>query len=498
MAMDKDKKGFIRYLKHSENLSVSEIAKRVGADRKTVRRALDDNENKKRRKRVSKLDPFKKRIGQIIDENPKLSNVLILEKIKQEGYAGGKSILGDYLLKIRNKNKEAFNHIETLPGAEAQVDWAGCGTISCGNYSRKLYLFCMVLSFSRYMYATFTTSMDSDTFMACHIKAFRFFGLSGSQTGGVPKSLLYDNLKSVVSFRYGKEIIFNERFSDFALYYGFKIKVCNVRRGNEKGKVERAIRYIKENFLIRKEYENLSQIKSELSLWLRESANRRIHSATRKKPADMLNEERDFFLILPQTDYDYPNPRPARPRKDCLFSFDANRYSIPAEYYNKALLFKAYTDKITVVCEDEVVAVHKRCYDKYQIIKNPAHYAALNERKTKARQSESIERFKALCPEAESYLKGLMKNQVNVQFHINKILSLEQIFGTTALTGAIAGALPFGAFHWEFIKNILFNGQRPVAAPQPTLADKQALMNIRVKAPDLSQYDALTEKGGGK
>ena len=489
--MDKNKKGFIRYLKNVENKNITEIARRIGADRKTIRRALTDDNDNRSTKHASKLDPFKKRIEHILSLNPAITNVLILEKIKQEGYEGGKSILSDYLLKMHRKNKEAFNHIETLPGIEAQVDWTSCGRISCGEHNRKLYLFCMVLSYSRYMYMAFTTSMDSDTFMAWEGRGFRFFG-------GIPKTLLYDNLKSVVSFRYGKEITFNERFSDFALYYGFKIKVCNVRRGNEKGKVERAIRYVKENFLIRDNYENFDLIKVEASRWLRETANKRIHSTTRKKPADMLNEEKNFLLILPPSDYDYPLPRPLNARKDCLFSFDANRYSIPSQYYNKPLIFKAYIERITVVCEKETIAVHTRCYDKHRTIKNPAHYAALNAFKKRARQSESIERFKSLCPEAKDYLKGLMKNQVNVHYHINQILSLEQIFDQTAVAGALVRALSFGAFHWEFIKNILLNTQKSRTGPQPMIADKQALMNIRVKAPNLAHYDNLTKKGNSK
>jgi len=486
--MDKNKKGFIRYLKNVENKNITEIARRIGADRKTIRRALTDDNDDRSTKHASKLDPFKKRIEHILSLNPAITNVLILEKIKKEGYKGGKSILGDYLLKMHRKNKEAFNHIESLPGIEAQVDWASCGSISCGEHNRRLYLFCMVLSYSRYMYISFTTSMDSDIFMACHIKAFRFFG-------GIPKTLLYDNLKSVVSFRYGKEITFNERFSDFALYYGFKIKVCNVHRGNEKGKVERAIRYVKENFLLRENYENFDLIKVEARLWLRETANKRIHSTTRKKPADMLNEEKNFLLILPPSDYDYPFPRPLNARKDCLFNFDTNRYSIPSQYYNKPLIFKAYIERITVVCEREIIAAHSRCYDKHQTIKNPAHYAALNAYKKRARQSESIERFKSLCPEAKDYLKGLMKNQVNVHYHINQILSLEQIFDQTAVAGALVRALSFGAFHWEFIKNILLNTQKSKTGPQPMIADKQALMNIRVKAPNLAHYDNLAKKG---
>ncbi|MBA7542007.1 hypothetical protein ES705_34323 [subsurface metagenome] len=128
--------------------------------------------------------------------------MLILEKIRILGYNGGKSILGEYLHEIRKIKQNAFLNIETLPGIEVQVDWASCDSISCGKHKRKLYLFCMVLSYSRYMYISFTTSMDTNTFIACHIKAFKFFH-------GIPKTLLYDNLKSVVNFRYRKQIRFN-------------------------------------------------------------------------------------------------------------------------------------------------------------------------------------------------------------------------------------------------------------------------------------------------
>jgi transposase len=218
--MDKDKESYIRYLKLQENVSISEIARRAGVDRKTVRRVLYAKEKNEPGKRASKLDAYKEEINRLLEEKPYISNVLIYEAIKKQGYSGGRSILGDYLLQLRSKRKEAFNHLETLPGAQAQVDWACCGSISCGAQKRRLYLFCMVLSYSRYMYITFTTSMDSDSFMACHIKAFRYFG-------GVPNSLLYDNLKSVVAYRYGKEVMLNERFLDFSLHYGSLLSKIN-------------------------------------------------------------------------------------------------------------------------------------------------------------------------------------------------------------------------------------------------------------------------------
>ena len=486
--MNKDKEGYIRYLRLQEHISISEIARRVKVDRKTVRRVLYTKEKNAPGKRVSKLDAYKEEINRLLEEKSYISNVLIFDELKKHGYSGGRSILGDYLLQLRRRRKEAFNHLESLPGAQAQVDWAYCGSIACGAHQRRLYLFCMVLSYSRYMFITFTTSMDSDSFMACHIKAFNYFS-------GIPKSLLYDNLKSVVSYRYGREVVLNERFLDFSLHYGFKVKVCNVRRGNEKGKVERAIRYVKSNFIKRDAYQSLTDIKTGAVRWLKETANCRIHSVTRKQPVELFrNEEISFLLPLPANAYDYARATPLKVRKDCLFTFETNRYSIPAEYFGQPLFFKAYTDQIKILKDDKIIASHSRRYDKYQTIKNPDHYAQLTALKKKAQYNLDIERFKSLSPEGTDYFSGLVKNQLNALYHVRQILSLEKLFGTTAVAEAIAHAFSYKAFHWEFIKNILLNSKPSLKIPQSALYDREQLMNIRVKAPDLSDYDQLKDK----
>ncbi len=482
--MDKDIKGHIRYLANTEKLSISEISRLVKVSRITVRRALTD-ENKARAKKVSKLDPYKEAIRKILFESPSISNKHLLEKITELGYSGQKSILGEYLQKIKKSKDEVYNNLTHLPGEEAQVDWGSCGTISVGEQNRKLYVFCIVLSYSRYMYMAFTTSMDMETFLACHIKAFRFFG-------GIPKALLYDNLKSVVSFRDGKRIVFNERFSNFANFYGFKIKACNVRRGNEKGIVERSIRYIKGDFLKKETYESFEVIKLKASLWLRDKANKRVHSVTRKRPLDMLiNEEKSLLLPLSENDYDYALPRPLKARKDALFAFDANLYSIPVAYYGLPLSYKPYTGEIKIVYTDKIVAVHKRCYDKYQTIKNEEHYKELNMRKKKAAINQTIETFKMICPEAAGYLEGLMKNNLNTIHQIRQIISLQELFDKTAVAQAIARALKYKAFHWEYIKNILLENSRISPRPNTLLKDKEELMNIRIAHRDLAAYDEI-------
>ena len=340
--MDKDKQGYIRFLYNQKKQTISQIARETEVSRKTVRRLM--KKSKKNKIYKSKLDPYRDEIKNILSEKPAISNVLILERLKEVGYTGQRTILGDYLLLLRGKRQhEAYLNIETLPGREAQADWAHCGEISCGRYKRKLYMFCMVLSYSRYLYIEFTVSMNMSSFLCCHINAFNYFG-------GVPENILYDNLKSVVKSRYGKEITYNGQFLDFAAWYGFNPKACNIRAGNEKGKVERAIQYVKNNFISGYQYDypdksgSFEHIKSQSMIWLNKTANQREHSVTRKIPYDcFLSEEKEHLLPLAERTYDYAEIETKTVSKDCLVKFETNRYSVPSEYAGQIITIKAYT-----------------------------------------------------------------------------------------------------------------------------------------------------------
>lgn len=487
--MDKDKQGHIRFLFKQKKETISQIARETEVSRKTVRHVIS-NEERKPKKKKSKLDPFKEEIQNILSDRSGLSNVLILEKLKQKGYQGGKSILGEYLLLIRSKHQEAFLNIETLPGREAQADWAHCQEISCGKHKRKLYMFCMVMAFSRYLYIEFTTSMNFSTFLCCHINAFNFFG-------GVPQSILYDNLKSVVRTRLGSKITYNGHFLDFASWYGFNPKVCNPRSGNEKGKVERAIQYIRNNFITGYEYDhpqgNFDHIKAQAMIWLAKTANRREHSSTHKVPGDcFLSEEKQHLLPLTENPYDYAMVETKPASKDCLVVFDTNRYSVPSQNAGQMLTLKAYSGIIKIINgQQKEITSHKRCYDKYCVIKNPEHYKALLERKKKAQHSSRRENFTALCPEAITYLEGLNEELSNPDFHVEKILSLAGIYGRTAASGAIARANQYKAFGWEYIKNILLKSGRPAPNTLTNLLQRKDLFDIEIDTHDLESYDNM-------
>src|SRR3984893_13347714 len=174
---------------------------------------------------------------------PPYSAQQIFQRLREEGYGGGVTILRDYVRRIRPTKRPVYLKLHFAPGECAQVDWGAYGTVAVGNTRRRLSFFVMVLAFSRQMFVEFTVSQTMEHFLACHEHGFAAFG-------GVPSRVMVDNLKSAVLQRLaGAAPVFNPRYMDFARHHGFAIEACNVARGNEKGRVERGVGYVKKNFL---------------------------------------------------------------------------------------------------------------------------------------------------------------------------------------------------------------------------------------------------------
>lgn len=318
-AMNAETWAEIRRLKGIENLSISEIARRLRLDRKTVRRAVRSQGVPKRKvmPRRSKLDDFKGYIQGRLEEFPRITSVRLLRELGELGFEGGVSRLKEFVATIRVKPPEAFFRIETLPGEEAQVDWANCGTIRVGNATRKLSAFVMVMSYSRMLYAEFTLSQCLEDFLQAHVRAFRFFG-------GIPLKLLYDNLKAVCLTRLGSEIRFNERFLEFSGHYLFTPVLCQPGHGNEKGKVERGIQYLRSSFLDGRQITDWARANDELRKWLSEVANVRAHAVTRRRPVDRFEEEKAKLRPVIELALDLSIIRAVKTTSQALVHFDGN------------------------------------------------------------------------------------------------------------------------------------------------------------------------------
>lgn len=441
----------IRRLYYGEKMSKSEIARRLVIDRGTVKRAVESSSPPRYSRPVkqnTKLEPYKEKIALLTREYPSISGVRVLEEIRKDGYDGGRSILGDYLRKVRGPKQEKFLRIETLPGEQAQCDWGNFGYVDFGGYKRPLSCFVMTLSYSRLLYLEFTVSQRLEDFIRCHANAFKFFS-------GVTKEVLYDNLKQVVIKREGREIHFNRQFMAFAGAYLFKPVPCRPYRGSDKGKVESGVKYIRNNFWSGREFDDFWDIKKQSVEWRDNIANRRIHGTTHEQPMARFERERDKLQPLPLHPYDCTIPEPVKSSRDCRVKFDSNIYSVPSRYGLKVLTVRATPEKVNIYSGHKLVASHERSYLKYQVIEAPAHYRGLVGKKAAAKPFKLRDEFAGLGESAEEYLKGLIQAEINLDRHLKRIIALRHQYGKTEVLGAVDRALKYGAYGAQYIENII-------------------------------------------
>ena len=343
--MDKELHAEIRRLSLVEKLTGRQIARRLRVCRKTIQRALDDDkpDAPRSRARPSVLDPYKIRIKAILEEYPDLSGVRVYEKLKEIGYPGKITIVRDYLQLIRGSRRKtrAYLRLEPPPGEEAQCDWASFGKIRIDGVMRPLSCFLMVLSYSRMLYLDFSVTQEMEAFLRGHEAAFRFFG-------GVPKKILYDNLKSVVLSRYGGRIRFNKRFMDFAGHHLFEPVPCRVATGSDKGKVERGVRHVRQNFFAGRSFRDLTDLRIQTIKWRDEVANQRIHGTTHEVPAQRFEHERGHLIKLPDRTYDCSTVVATKVSTDCRIRYDSNIYSVPFKYAGKAVTLRITPSELRV------------------------------------------------------------------------------------------------------------------------------------------------------
>ncbi|MBO0836645.1 MAG: IS21 family transposase [Actinobacteria bacterium] len=473
----------IRDCRDRQGLTITQIARTLGLNRKTVAKwlAVTRYAPQPRRPRSSILDAFKPRITRLLGTHP-YSAQQVFQRLREEGYGGGITIVRDYVRSIRPVKLPVYLKLHFEPGECAQVDWGTFGTVAVGNTRRRLSFFVMVLAYSRMMYVEFTVSQTMEHFLGCHQNAFAAFG-------GVPAKIMVDNLKSAVLQRLaGVAPVFNPRYVDFSDHYGFDITPCNVGCGNEKGRVESGVGYVKKNFLRGLELSEFSAVQAAAQVWLDTIANVRIHGETHRRPVDMFAEER--LQQLNPNAYDVARPTTVRASSQFRITLDTNRYSVPATYAHRRLTVKAYPDRVCIYFDTELIARHKRSYARHQDIEDPDHARQLVARRARAREQRLMLHFLALSPDAHAYWEGLEQKRFNARQHVRKILALSEVYPPDQLQRAISDGLAFQAFSAEYIANILETRARTLPEPGPLqLTRAHDLLDIDIPPPDLNVYD---------
>jgi transposase len=363
---------------YRRGVSISEIARITGHDRKTVRSILEGPINPpraQREARASKLDPYLPYLERRIAEGVTNCNKLLTE-IRQQGYQGGKSLVKSFVQPYRvARRQEATVRFETEPGEQAQVDWGSFGFIQHHGQRRRLYAFVMTLGWSRAMYVEFTACADMAWWLRCHVHAFRYLG-------GVAQRVLHDNLKTAVLDREPDGTIhWHPRYLDFADYYGFSLRACQPYRAQTKGKVEAGVRYVRGNFWPGLHFVDLDDLNRQCREWLDHVANVRVHGTTGEVPAERLARE-PLEPLGDKPDYDTSLISFRRATKDCLISYGGNHYSVPAAYARQTLQVRETEDRqlIVVNAVDQEIARHRLLEGHHQRAMVAAHYESLDPR----------------------------------------------------------------------------------------------------------------------
>ena len=468
-----------------QQFTVAQTARALGMDPRTVAKWAGVEQFRARAgtPRASKLDAFKGQIVRWLDAHP-YSAQQIFQRLREAGYGGGVSIVKDYVQRIRPRHAQAFLKLDFAAGECAQVDWGEFGSIAVGGTHRRLSFFLMVLCYSRRMYLEFTVSQQMEFFLACHENAFAAFG-------ACPGRIMVDNLKSAVLQRLvGAAPVFNPKYLDFSRHWGFEITACNVRSGNEKGRVENGVGYVKKNFLAGLELADFAALQPAAALWVDTVANVRIHGATHQRPIDRFEEERAHLRRLNPAGFDLARVCAVRATKQFRVLLDTNHYSVPARCAGQRLTLKAYADRVCIYERDQLVARHARSMDRHQDIEDPEHARALLAQRKSAREQRLLVQFLALSPRAQAYREGLEAKRVNARVHLRKILALAELHGTEAVARALDDGLQLQAFSAEYIANILAARRRIGVEPAALQLTRRAdLLELELPEPDLSIYD---------
>jgi transposase len=480
----------IKVYKDQHGLKCSQIARELNLDYRTVEKWLVKKHYQQRKspRRASKLDAFKGQIVRMLEAHP-YSAAQILQRIKEEDFDGGYTIVKEYVRKVRPPKIKAFLKLSFAPGECAQVDWGSYGSVTVGETRRRLSFFVMVLCYSRMMYVEFTVSQTMEHFLGCHQNAFDWFG-------AVPGKIMVDNLKSAVLKRIvGKDPVFNPKYLDFANHHGFTIVPCAVGKGNEKGRVESGVGYVKKNFLSGLDIPDFNALNPAAIHWLNTVANVRVHGETGKQPVDRFGRERQAMIKLPPHAYDIASIDQVRASRQFRVAVDGNRYSVPAEYAGALLTLKAYPDRICIYHREKLIARHVRNYDRKKDFELPDHPKALLAQRRKARDQKIFMRFLSLSDKADDYYRQLEQRRMNPLHHIRQIVALSEIYGDQTVQRAIQDAFALQAFSCEYIANLLEQRARMLRQPGALhLTRRQDLLEITIEKPDMQIYNKSIKK----
>lgn len=472
-----------------EHWRVGTIAKQLGIHHSVVDRILSQAGLPKVERTVqpSIIDPYLPFILETLESFPTLTAARLFEMVKGRGYPGGPSLFRQRISQLRpRKQPEAYLRLKTLIGEQAQVDWGHFGSIQIGKAQRPLMAFVMVLSWSRRIFLQFYLNQQMDSFLRGHVAAFDAWQ-------GLPRILLYDNLKSVVLERQGDAIRFHPTILALSAHYRFEPRPVAVARGNEKGRVERAIRYIRDNFFAARQWTDIADLNAQADDWCRGvSSDRRCPDNDELSVREAFKQEQAQLLALPDNPFNSDERCEVRARKTPYIRFDLNDYSIPHSHVQKMLSVSADLQSVRIMDGGELIAQHSRSFGKGEQIEQEAHINALWLAKTNARQHRATDRLSHASADTPELLEQSIQRGHILKTTVRRLNELLDDYGRAELHYAIGEALTQNSPYAEAVQQILERRREHQQPPPIAVAVPDKVKHISVTPAQLGDYDQLS------
>jgi transposase len=436
----------IRRLFYAEHFRVGTIATQLGVHHDVVRRVLGLLEpGRVPRGRPSLVAPFVGFIDDTLGQYPRLRATRLFDMIQPRGYEGSIRTLREYVALVRPVPQgEAFVRTEPMIGEQAQIDWAYVGKVSVPGGERGLWVFVMVLAYSRAMWAELVLEMTAARLRRSLVRACCFFG-------GATRQWLFDNPKIVVLERHGDAVRFHPGLLELAGALHVQPRLCGVRKPQQKGRVERAVRYLRDRFFAARSIRNVEQGNRELTEFLERIAHARPHPRlTDRSVGDVLNEERSRLLRLPEALPSVDQVLSVPVDKTASVRFDTNVYSVPPAYVpphqrtRRLLTLVASDTTVRLLDGDEEIARHARCWGRRQIVEAPEHRDAILATKRGARDGKGRDRLRAELPGIDTLFERWVSAGRNVGWMVAQVRKLLDLYGADLLSAAVADAIARG------------------------------------------------------
>ena len=490
--LNRETQAYIRHLFYAEHWKIGTIAQQLSIHPDAVRHALQtDSFHREQVLRPCITDPYVEFVRSTLQSYPRLRATRIFQMVRDRGYTGSVVQLRRLVARLRPVRREAFLRLCLFPGEQAQADWAHFGEVRVGRARRHLSCFLITLSYSRSLYLEFFFDQTMENLLRGHVHAFESWS-------GVPRITLYDNMRSVVLERHGDQILFHPRLLEFCAHYHFLARPCAVRAGNQKGRVERAVRYVRESFWAGRCFTTLEECNRQALLWRDEITYQRPWPGDDSRTvAQAFAEEQSSLLPLPEHAFNTDLVSVVESAKAIYIRFDLNDYSIPPHAVGRPLTLVASDTEVRILDGSKEIARHPRSYDRRQWLLDPAHQKALLEEKRKAAGSTPGGRLAQVVPKSEALLEAAFARGESAGRQTAQLLKLLDTYGAEELRSAIDEVLERNTPRASSVAFLLRKRQRSRERSLPLPVDLSRhpeLASLSVTPHKLETYDELARK----